>query len=87
MASAFSDCLITSGGDGNTPLISQKTTKGMFMKFLPHVGTHMEAQNQKFLNKTSRHPNFTKLSTLTSERNPENFRSISQRLALLQNYL
>ena len=43
-----------------------------------------------FENATSRHANFTKfagLSPLTSEINPENFRSISQRLAILQNNL
>ena len=33
------------GGNTHTPEIS-KTTKGMSMKFLPDVGTHMEAQNQ-----------------------------------------
>ena len=30
------------------PEISQNT-KGMSMKFLPHVGNHMEAQNQKIV--------------------------------------
>ena len=37
MASAFSDSLMISG-----------TTKGMTMKFLPDVGIHTEARNQKF---------------------------------------
>ena len=48
MASDFSDTLMASGGWGwkHPPEIS-KTTKGMSMKFLPDVGTHIEAQNQK----------------------------------------
>ena len=46
MASAFSDSLMASGGWKHPPEIS-KTTKGMSMKFLPDVGTYMEAHNQK----------------------------------------
>ena len=44
MASAFSGSLMASGG-WKHPEIS-KTTKAMTTKFLPLVGTHMEAQNQ-----------------------------------------
>ena len=48
MASVFFDSLMASGGWGwkHPPEIS-KTTKGRTMKFLPLVGTHVEAQNQK----------------------------------------
>ena len=53
MASAFSDSLMASGGWKHPPEIS-KTKKGITMKFLPHVGTHMEAQNQKQINITGR---------------------------------
>ena len=88
-----------------------KTTKCITMKFLPLVGTNMEAQNQKnfwhFLawsvdyrpiSRKSRHlemqvlgmlisRNLAGLSILTSEMISENFRSISHRLAILQNNL
>ena len=49
MASAFSDSLMASGdgGGGSTPPKISGTTKGMTMKFLPDVGIHKEAQNQK----------------------------------------
>ena len=46
MTFAYYDCLMVSGEWINHPKIS-KTTKGMIMKFLPEVGTHMEAQSQK----------------------------------------
>ena len=48
MASAFSDSLMASGGGGgSTPPKISGTTKGMTMKFLPDVGIHKEARNQK----------------------------------------
>ena len=46
MASAFSDSLMASGGWKYPPDIS-KTRNGITMKFLPHVGTKMKAQNKK----------------------------------------
>ena len=46
MASAFSDSLMASGGVETTPEIL-KTSIGMTMKIIPHVGTHMEAENKK----------------------------------------
>ena len=46
MASAFSDSLMASEGWKHPTEIS-KTTKGMTMRFLPLVGTHMKAENQK----------------------------------------
>ena len=47
MASAFTDSLMASGGGGNILPKILKTTKGMTMKFLPDIVTHIEAQNQK----------------------------------------
>ena len=49
MASDFSGSLMASGGGGwkHPPEIS-KTTKGMAMKVLLDVGTHIESQNQFF---------------------------------------
>ena len=46
MASAFSDSVMATGGVPPNPKISG-TTKGMTMKFLPDVGIHKEARNQK----------------------------------------
>ena len=80
------------------------------MKFLPDVGIHKEARNQKkiditgpvcklqtkilknpnFGNATSMHANFTKfcrIVTIDVRMNSENSRSISKRLAILQNNL
>ena len=48
---ASSDSLMASGGATPPPEIS-KTTKSMTRKFLPHVGTHAEAQNQKKIDRT-----------------------------------
>ena len=47
MASAFSESLIASGGVVPPPPKISGTTKGMTMKFLPDVGIHYEARNQK----------------------------------------
>ena len=48
MTSAFSDSLMASGeGGGGTPPEISGTTKGMTMTFLPDVGIHKEARNQK----------------------------------------
>ena len=48
MASAFSDSLMASGGDGSVPLRSRGLQKVcMTMKFLPDVGVYKEAWNQK----------------------------------------
>ena len=46
MASTFSGSLIVSWGWKHPPEIL-KSTKGMTIKFLPDVGTHIEAKNQK----------------------------------------
>ena len=46
MASAFPDRLMASGRGFHPPEISG-TTKDMNMKFLPDVGNHKEARNQK----------------------------------------
>ena len=46
MVSAFSDSLIASEGWFDPPEISG-TRKGMTMKFLPDVGIHKEARNQR----------------------------------------
>ena len=52
MASAFSDNLMASGGvQPIHPKISG-TTKGTTMKFLPDVGVHKDAQNQKIFDIT-----------------------------------
>ena len=47
MASAFSDSLMASWGGGSIPPNISGTTKGITMKFLPDVGFHKEARNQK----------------------------------------
>ena len=49
MASAFSDSLMASGGEGggSSPPKISGTIKGMTMKFLPDVGINKEARNQK----------------------------------------
>ena len=47
MASDFSDSLMASGGGVPAPPKISGTTKGMTMKFLPDVGIHKEARNQK----------------------------------------
>ena len=46
MACAFSDSLMASGGGSTRPEISG-SKHGMTMKFLPDVGIHREARNQK----------------------------------------
>ena len=48
IAVAFSDSLMASGRWKHPPVIL-KNTKGMTMKFLPYVGTHMETHNQKII--------------------------------------
>ena len=60
IASAFSDSSMASGRLKHPPEIS-KTAKGMAMKFLPDVGTHMEAQNQEKLIYLSRSVNYRKI--------------------------
>ena len=49
MASAFFDSLMASVGGvgGSIPPKISGTTNGMAMKFLPDVGIHKEARNQK----------------------------------------
>ena len=68
----------------------------MTMKFLPDVGILKKARNQTNFDITARvcklqtkgmlaSQNFAELPMLTSEINPEHFRSIFQKLAILQN--
>ena len=47
MASAFPDSLIASGRGVEIPPKISGTKIGMIMKFLPDVGIHKEARNQK----------------------------------------
>ena len=53
MASAFSDSLMASGGWFHPPPKISGTTKGMTMKFLPDVGIHKEARNQRNIDITN----------------------------------
>ena len=48
MESAFSGSFMASGGGWKHPPEISKTRNGMTMKFLPLVGTYMEAQNNIF---------------------------------------
>ena len=102
MASAFSDSLMTSGGGGWSHLEISGTAKGM-TQMLVSIKRHEVEKLTYLSWFVNYRPKFRKswylkmellgmltstgLSILASQINPENFRSISQRVAILQNNL